>query len=292
MPYDCLTSNKFFQGERLLASENSTEPVRGQGVLPDLIPACMTPIVDGCEWTQNSTGDSGAKVYHLVGSGSRRFYLKHGRGSVAHDVTDELVRLRWLTDKIAVPKVCHFVASRDEAWLLTEALPGLTAYQALGADLADRGAMVDALADFLRRFHALPVDACPFNGNYRLRLLQAEDRMSAGLVDTDDFDHERAGWTAAQVWDDMISLLPFTPDPVVTHGDLSLHNILIDSGQIVGLVDVARLGTADRYQDLAILCDGLHEFDDTLQQRLLRAYGIEAVDERKLRFHQALDEFF
>lgn len=162
----------------------------------------------------------------------------------------------------------------------------------LKAGIANRGALADALAGFLRQFHAMPVEACPFTGSYRLRLIQARERMAAGLVETTDFDSEHAGWRPEQVWDQMIGLLPFPLDPVVTHGDLSLDNILIECGQIAGLVDVARVGVADRYQDLAILWGGLGEFDNTLQQRLITSYGMRAVDERKLRFHLALDEFF
>jgi aminoglycoside 3'-phosphotransferase-1 len=60
----------------------------------------------------------------------------------------------------------------------------------------------------------------------------------------------------------------------------------------MGFVDVGRAGVADRYQDLAILWSGLGEFEETLQQRLLTSYGIGVLDEHKLRFHLALDEFF
>lgn len=257
-----------------------------------LVPDSMAPMVEGCQRSRNIVGKSQADVYLLTGTGERSFYLKYGRGSVAHDITDEMVRVRWLADRLSVPAICHFVATSDEAWLLTNALPGLPAYQLLEDDGANRGLIVDALASFLRRLHGLPVEACPFNGNHRLRLVQAQDRMAAGLVDTDDFDNERAGWTAKQVWDQMMGLMPITSDPVVTHGDLTLHNILMERGQVAGLIDVARVGVADRYQDLAILWRGLGEFDDTLQQRLLASYGIGAVDERKLRFYLALDEFF
>ena len=47
-------------------------------------------------------------------------------------------------------------------------------------------------------------------------------RIDEGLVEEDDFDEEREGWTAEQVWEAMQDLLPLAPDPVVTHGDFSL----------------------------------------------------------------------
>jgi aminoglycoside 3'-phosphotransferase-1 len=78
----------------------------------------------------------------------------------------------------------------------------------------------------------------------------------------------------------------------MTHGDLSLDNILMDGGEVVGMVDVGRAGVADRYQDLAILAKGVGVFDESLQERLFTSYGIAVPDERKLRFHTVLDEFF
>jgi len=119
-----------------------------------------------------------------------------------------------------------------------------------------------------------------------------EGRLDAGLVDVDDFDEEREGWSAEQVWDEMSALLPFAPDPVVTHGDISLDNILIADGGHVGCIDAGRAGIADRYQDLAIVWHGLAEFGRPLQERFFATYGIDQPDERKISFHLMLDEFF
>jgi aminoglycoside 3'-phosphotransferase-1 len=249
-------------------------------------------LVQGHAWFRNTVGEAGAAVYRLHEAGAPTLYLKHGRGDVAGDLIDEMVRLRWLGGRIPVPEVRHFVAAPGESWLLMTALPGKTAYQLLEAEPQDAPALIDAIAGFLRRLHAIPVEHCPFNADHRLRLAHARARIDAGLVDADDFDDARAGWTAEQVWDEMTGLLPFSPDPVVTHGDFSLDNILIDQGRVAGLIDVGRVGVADRYQDLAILWNCLDEFDDGLGPRFFAAYGIAAPDERKLRFHLALDECF
>ncbi|GKX58080.1 hypothetical protein SOASR031_03950 [Leminorella grimontii] len=58
--------------------------------------------------------------------------------------------------------------------------------------------------------------------------------------------------SSLQVWKEMHTLLPFSPDPVVTHGDVSLDNLIFDKGILMGCIDVGRVGLADRYQDLAI----------------------------------------
>lgn len=192
-------------------------------------------------------------------------------------------------------------AAADETWLLTEALVGRTAYQLLEAHAGAprmQLAVVDALADVVRHLHVVPVEACPFASDHTRRLVHARARLEAGLVDEDDFGDAHRGWSAHRVWDAMMALLPFAADPVVTHGDFSLDNLVLAENEggsgvrVVGCLDVGRVGVADRYQDLAILWDCLGEFDDALQARLFARYGMEAPDERKLRFHLALDEFF
>jgi aminoglycoside 3'-phosphotransferase-1 len=116
--------------------------------------------------------------------------------------------------------------------------------------------------------------------------------MNDGLVDADDFDDERKGLSAEQVWKEMHALLPLSSDPVVTHGDFSLDNLIFDKGELAGCIDVGRVGIADRYQDLAILWNCLGEFSPSLQKRFLQKYGMTYPDMNKLQFHLMLDEFF
>lgn len=261
------------------------------GAIP--VPASMFADVTGFEWARDKVGQSGGAVYRLHSKpGVSDLFLKHGRDAIASDITDEMGRLRWLAGYLPVPKVVNFVTIPSEAWLLMTAVPGHTAYQILGVDIHARIATVDALAKFLSRLHAIPVSDCSFNADHAYRLARARKRIDAGLVEEDDFDEDREGWTSEQVWDAMQNLLPLRPDPVVTHGDFSLDNILMLDGEVVGCIDVGRVGIADRYQDLAILWNSLGEFDASLQDRFFARYGIADVDQRKLQFHLLLDEMF
>ncbi|GEO82425.1 APH(3')-I family aminoglycoside O-phosphotransferase [Pararhodospirillum oryzae] len=270
-----------------------TSPHREEPCAAVAIPASLAADVEGYDWARDGVGESGGAVYRLHGKpGHPDLFLKQGEGTCATDVTDEMVRLMWLAAFLPVPAVRGFVRTPDAAWLLMTAIPGLTAWQALEAFPAERPAIVDALADFLRRFHAIPVSDCPFTSNHACRLAQARRRLDAGLVDVEDFDEERQGWNAEQVWDAMTALLPLAPDSVVTHGDFSLDNLLWHNGTITGCIDVGRAGVADRYQDLAILWNCLCDFEAALQKRLFHRYATAAPDWRKLNFHLMLDEFF
>lgn len=253
----------------------------------------MSVELTGYKWAQDTIGESGADVYRLHGAANAPdLFLKHGRDAVSKDVIDEMTRLKWLSTHMPVPHVRHFIHTSGEAWLLMSAMPGRTAYQMMEAEPATCFAVVDALAAFLRRLHAIPANICPFNSDHGYRLDLARERIDAGLIDVDDFDAERQGWTAEQVWEAMQTLLPFAPDPVVTHGDFSLDNLFIDASKVTGCIDVGRAGIADRYQDLAVAWNCLGEFDPSLQARFMRQYGITDIDHRKLQFHLMLDELF
>lgn len=257
------------------------------------VPMGLSGELMGYKWARNNVGESGGAVYRLYGKhGAPDLFLKHGRDAVADSLVDEMSRLRWMDGHVPVPTVTSFVSTPGEAWLLMTALPGETAYQVLEARPDDRGTVVDALAGFLRRLHAVPVSECPFNSDHVFRLGLARKRIDAGLVEEDDFDEEREGWTAEQVWQAMHRLLPFVPDPVVTHGDFSLDNLLMENGEVIGCIDAGRVGIADRYQDIAIFWNCLGEFDASLQGRFLAQYGVLNLDQDKLQFHLMLDELF
>lgn len=260
---------------------------------PFRLPPNISAELAGYKWVRNSVGQSGGAVYRLYGkAGAPGLFLKHGEGELADDISDEMARLRWLGNHVPMPTVVHFVRTSKEAWLLMTEVPGATAYQLMVSCPDRRTAIVDAIAMFLRRIHAIPVGDCPFTSNPEYRLLRARARIDANLVNEDDFDEDREGWSAEQVWQEMQGLLPMVPDPVVTHGDFSLDNLLIHDGEVAGCIDAGRVGIADRYQDLAIAWNCLGEFEASLQERFLAQYGVRDLDLEKLQFHLMLDELF
>lgn len=267
-------------------------PSREQPTAPAAVPAGIAAHVEGYDWARDTVGESGGAVYRLHASDRPTLYLKHGSGECATDIADEFARLQWFADYLAVPRVEAFLSTAGESWLLMTAISGRTAYQHLTDNPATAPRTVVAIADFLRWLHDLPAERCPFNSAHPLRLAHARSRADAGRVDTDDFGEDHAGWSPERLWDHMTGLLPFASDPVVTHGDFSLDNILLDGDRVTGCVDLGRAGVADRYQDLAVLHDCLSEFGPALQDGLWRAYGIAAPDRHKIDFHLCLDEFF
>lgn len=257
------------------------------------LPASLAARCAGAQWHRNLVGEAGASVYRLSRAGRPDLYLKHGQGDVAQALVDEMARLRWLHAQMPVARLVHFECAAGQAWLLTRALPGRTAHEWLCQDPARMRQVVTTLAQTLARLHALPVATCPFHAPVSQRLLQARQRLEAGLIDVEDFDDERQGWTPEDVWQELQRLRPKLEDAVVCHGDYSLDNLLLDAkGRLTGLIDLGRLGVADRYQDLAIVWNCLQEFGQHAQRTLFAAYGLASPDRRRLDFYRCLDECF
>ncbi|HEY9100621.1 APH(3') family aminoglycoside O-phosphotransferase [Chitinimonas sp.] len=268
-------------------------PVREVPADAPPLPHGLLQRLAGFRWTRNLVGQAGATVYRLAKAGEADLYLKYASAESVSQLIDEMTRLRWLSGLLPAAMLEYFEWTDNEAWLPTRALPGRTAYQWLTEAPERSEAVVTALAQCLQSLHLLPPEQCPYHAHHSGRLAEARRRIDAEEVDVDDFDEERAGWTAEQVWQAMTQYLPLIPDPVVSHGDYSLDNILLDEhGQITGLIDLGRLGVADRYQDLAILWNCLAEFGPELQQTFFKAYGLAEPDEGKLTFHLCLDECF
>jgi aminoglycoside 3'-phosphotransferase I len=231
-------------------------------------------------------------VFRLAG-GPGDLFLKHGEGAVAAAIVDEAVRLRWLQGRIPCAPLHAFAAEGDAAWLLSGALPGRSGDGWVEADPASLPRIVDAFADFLRRLHAIDSADCPFRAEAAVRIADARRRVAAAMVDEDDFDDDHLGWSATAMLAEVERLAPAARASVVTHGDFSLGNLILDEQmRVTGCIDVGRVGVADPYQDIAIFWQNLGDHGPAIQRRFLDAIGIDEPDPERLRFHCCLDELF
>ena len=235
-----------------------------------------------------TVGQSEASVWR-IDTGAETLFLKSAPLHPLGELGGEAERLGWL-NRVGFPAPSPRIYAEHDgaAWLLMTALGGADLTHL--ADAPDE--LCQLLADALRTLHDLDPSACPFDQRLESRLVAARRRIAAGLVDEDDFDAARRGWTAADV---MIWLeAHFSPgeDLVVTHGDASLPNVLAENGRFTGMVDVGRLGVADRWQDLAIACRSIvYNCGPAYLEGFLSAYGTR-WDAARYRYYCALDELF
>ncbi|MEG0183852.1 MAG: APH(3')-II family aminoglycoside O-phosphotransferase [Stenotrophomonas sp.] len=265
------------------------DETRGVAAMP--LPAAWTAMLSAARVQVQSIGASRADVARVQRPGHADAFLKSEAIDAFSELAGEIQRLRWLrAQQLPAPEVLAVAEEGGRRWLLMSALPGRDL--ASSPELAPQQ-VVELLADALRRLHALPVAACPFDEPLSVRVRNARARVEAGQVDADDFDGERLGQTPEQVLAELMAGLPADEDRVVTHGDACLPNLMAVNGGFSGFIDCGRLGVADRCQDLALAARSLvHNYDHTRWVApLLARYGI-AADERRLAFYRLLDEFF
>ncbi|WP_084479105.1 aminoglycoside 3'-phosphotransferase [Nocardia jejuensis] len=250
------------------------------------------------EWESVTSGCSGATVRRSPDGRS------HAKSVAAPASRDELIaerdRLLWLaTGPIAAPRVLDWNEDDTTATLVTSTLPGIPASEVPAADVR---VAVKALVGFLESLHALPVRECPFDRTLAVTVPAAAMNAASGLVDEDDLDECRFGSTAEQL------LLALAADRgraevleigdlAICHGDFCLPNVFLDPGTltVTGILDVGRLGVADRHLDLALLTRSLEDTD------LNPAFGAELsesvrdrteADPWRIDYYRLLDEFF
>jgi aminoglycoside 3'-phosphotransferase I len=71
------------------------------------LPAELYDPLQGYSWSRNLIGESGGEVYRLHGKlGAPELYAKHGCGSIADTIVDEMVRLHWLASYFRSLRLC------------------------------------------------------------------------------------------------------------------------------------------------------------------------------------------
>jgi kanamycin kinase/aminoglycoside 3'-phosphotransferase-2 len=251
------------------------------------LPQAIADLVGGARLSRVDTGDSEAEVLRVEGG----LYLKVvSRNPVLGGLSRERDRTEWLSGRLPVPEVRAFVQDDARDYLLMTEIPGRNASPEIG-----RGGLpwlVDAVAEGCRRLHSIDGDDCPFAEHVDSLLEAARQRMERGLVVESDFDEERRGRNARELFDELLDLPRPEDDLVFTHGDLCLPNILVGSGRVTGFVDLGGAGISDRWRDLALTTRSItRNLGRSRGDAFLEAYGA-APNPGKLHFFRLLDEFF
>ncbi|MEU4805653.1 aminoglycoside 3'-phosphotransferase [Actinosynnema sp. NPDC023587] len=250
------------------------------------------------DWELVTTGRGAAEVRRSPDG--RRFVKTASTPSARAELADERDRLVWLgTVPIGVPRVLDWEDRDGVSTLITSTLRGVPA-SALPP--ADTPVAARRLVEFLAVLHGFPVAECPFDRRLGRTVPAAAANVRAGLVDQDDFDEERRGQSSAHLLDlveaqrQRAEVLE-RADLAVCHGDFCLPNVLVDpdSLAVTGILDVGRLGIADRHLDVALLTRSMSAVD------LNPGYGPASAawvarrtgaDPWRIEYYRLLDEFF
>lgn len=210
--------------------------------------------------------------------------------------------MKWLDGKIPVPKVIACENKKESQYLLMSRVPGQMACD--DSFLSHPAELLDILSKALKTLWRVDVSDCPCIRDVDTLLFKAKYNVENNLADVVNVEpatYGRDGFDNPQAllnW-----LYDNQPDfePVLSHGDFCLSNILIENGKLSGFTDLGRTGVGDKWRDIALLYRSLrHRFDgryggkvspDFNPDMLFDALGIEP-DRNKLRFYTLLDELF
>lgn len=202
--------------------------------------------------------------------GETPLVVKWNPSGSGESLADEAERMRWLTGRFPapVPEACG--ADADGEWLVTQAIDARSAVDPRW--LADPANAVRAIGIGLRRLHdELDASTCPFSWDVPERVaIMRRDGVEVRAAHLEPPPVDRL---------------------VVCHGDPCAPNTLVDdAGRFAAIVDVARLGVADRWADLAVASMSLDwNYGEGWQPAFFDAYGIEP-DPGRLAYYRDLWE--
>jgi kanamycin kinase len=232
-------------------------------VVPDRVRLLARGAYLECVWRNNS----GGLTFRATGQGEP-FFIKWGPRNLESTLRDEAERMQWASQWITVPTVLDSGADETHEWMVTAGLDGLSAVDPRW--IAEPATAVRAVGEALRALHdALPVADCPWEWSVSSRIRNAEQR---GIV------MPEALRTAPEV--DLL---------VVCHGDACCPNTLVgDDGRWLAHVDLAMLGVADRWADIAVAAMSTEwNYGPGWEDALIEAYGVEP-DRERLAYYRDL----
>lgn len=200
-------------------------------------------------------------------------------GTPEIDLAGEAERLAWAGRWVTVPRVAEHGADADGAWLVTEAVPGVSAMDPRW--VAEPATAAAGIGRGLRLLHdTLPVEQCPYEWSVPRRLVRADERIAAGEGPRDwspEHRHLPVGEARERLGDP-----PPVDRLVVCHGDACVPNTLLgDDGAPAAHVDLGSLGVADRWADLAVAAWSTEwDYGPGFGKILYAAYGIDPDPER------------
>jgi kanamycin kinase len=250
------------------------------------VPAAVAAIAGGRRLRVVWENEVGGLTFE-VGVEPDRCFVKWTPAGNGQDLGREAARLSWAAAYTPVPRLLDQGADEAGSWIVTAALPGLSAV--VDRWKAEPRTAVTAIGAGLRALHeALPVTDCPFSWLAADRLAEIRGLASRGRLDPDrwETEHRPLGVDRALR---VLADIPSVDRLVVCHGDTCAPNTLLsDDGRWSGHVDLGALGVADRWADLAIATWSTQwNYGAGWEDPLLDAYGI-GPDPDRTRYYRLL----
>lgn len=261
-----------------------------------LIPDNIKKLIAEKKYTIDDMGKSGSSI--LIFDDCVLKILN----SRLHNEESSVKVLNWLKGKLPVPEVLSFEKNGDYQYLLMTRIPGVMSCSEYYMEHPDE--LLPLLAQALKMLWATDISDCPKKRDFDTELRAARYRVENNLVDIDDAEPDIFGPNG---FENPAALLKWLEEnkpacePVLSHGDFCLPNVLLKDGKVSGFIDCGDTAIGDKWKDIALCYRSLkHNFDGTFGGKvypdfnpdlLFEALGIEP-DWDKIRYWILLDELF
>ena len=265
-------------------------------ILEDLrLPKSILERIEGKPFEMNDTGKSGAPVLIFDDSVLKIVLFR--------EENEEVVNLmRWLKGKLPTPEVILYEKDAERQYLLMSKVTGTMSCNSYYLEHPDE--LLPLLAEGLQMLWKIDTSDCPRIRDLDAELKDARYNVEHGLVDMENAEPTTFGEGGfkdpAELLDWLENHRP-SYEPVFSHGDFCLPNILIKDGKVSGYIDMATAGVGDKWRDIALCYRSFkHNMDGTYggkvysgydPDQLFEALGIEP-DREKIRYYLLLDELF
>lgn len=264
------------------------------------VPESIRKLIENKPYKIDDMGKSGSKilifddcVLKIVGIRNKAFREKN-------DLSVQV--MRWLKGKLPVPEVLRYESDDKNQYLLMSRLTGKMSCDEYY--LEHPRELCRLLAEAFKMLWSLDVTGCPRERTMDRELEEAEYRVKNNLVDMENAEPETFGEKGFENPEALLAWLKENRpeyEPVLSHGDFCLPNILIKDGKVSGFIDLGDTGTGDKWRDLAMGYRSLkHNFDGTFGGKVYPDFNPDMLFEElgldpnhdKLKFYILLDELF
>lgn len=210
--------------------------------------------------------------------------------------------MKWLETSDLVPKPLCYEEKDGRYYLLMSRMPGEMACNERYMRQPD--VLIRALADGLKALWRMDITGCPVENRLADQLEWAAENIRDGLVDVEDAEPDTFGEDGFQDPEELLEWLKAhqpKEELALTHGDYCLPNVFVENGKFRGLIDLGRMGVADKWRDIALCyrslchnsegCYGGPVYDNVKPEQLFEELGLQP-DWEKIRYYILLDELF
>ena len=141
------------------------------------------------------------------------------------------------------------------------------------------------LGKALKQIHQVNIENCPFNKYSPEQLLSNFlDKLDSIYPEIQDNYKDETKETVIEFMKENIPI-----DKVLTHGDYSMPNILINNEEI-SFIDLGELGISTKYLDIYYLMKSLKiNKKEKIFEEFLKGYGIDKINNNYIKWVDLID---